>query len=90
MASYSKLYSLATPGELFMFYLGHFMSAVGGGALPVTFAYLIGNAFDIFNPALNPKGFEAALYDLLYKYAIVGAVLFLCSYASFTLLLIFG
>jgi len=90
MVPYSKLYSLATPCELFQFYLGHFMSVVAGGALPVTFAYLIGDAFDIFNPTLNPKNFQEALYDLLYKYAIVGAALMLCSYASYTLLLIFG
>lgn len=56
----------------------------------MTFAYLIGNAFDIFNPALNPKGFEEALYSLLYKYVIIGGVLFLASYGSYTLLLIFG
>lgn len=90
MAPYSKLYSLATPCELFQFYLGQFFSAIAGAALPVTFAYLIGNAFDIFNPASDPEGFEEALYDLLIKYAIVGACLMGCSYASYTLLLIFG
>jgi hypothetical protein len=72
MAPYSKLYSLATPCELFQFYLGQFFSAIAGAALPVTFAYLIGNAFDIFNPASDPEGFEEALYDLLIKYSIVG------------------
>jgi hypothetical protein len=90
MAPYSKLYSLATPCEKFQFYLGQAFAVVAGGALPVTFAYLIGNAFDIFNPTADPEGFEDALYDLLIKYSIVGAFLLGCSYASYTLLLIFA
>ena len=56
----------------------------------MSFAYLIGNAFDIFSPTADQEGFENALYDLLIKYAIVGALLMFCSYASYTLLLIFA
>jgi hypothetical protein len=57
MVPYSKLYCLATGGEKLMFYFSFVFSALSGAAMPVTFAYLIGDAFDIFNPKESEEDF---------------------------------
>jgi hypothetical protein len=57
MVPYSKLYCLATGGEKLMFYFSFVFSALSGAAMPVTFAYLLGDAFDIFNPKESEEDF---------------------------------
>lgn len=90
MVPFSKLISLATPCERLMFLFGHFSAFVSGAIVPVTFAYLVGNAFDIFNPKLSKDEFKSAMMTLVIEYCSIGLGLLLFSYLYYTLLLIFA
>ena len=87
---YSKLYSLATRGEMCFMYIGWLTASLAGLGMP-SFVFLIGSIVDSFNPATtSPTKMLSTIKMMSGIFGLIGLFVWVTTYISYSSLLIFG
>lgn len=89
MESYSKMLSLATRREMFMFYGGHFFASMTGFAIP-TSLLLLGEAFNSFGPGSTADELLQTIKDLVGIMIAIAVTAFITMYLGWMLLGVFS
>lgn len=89
MASYSKLFSLATKQEMALFVVGHIFAAITGGVIPL-FMLVFGDTIEAFDPRKTSEETMAIINNMLVIFLSIGAGVWITGYLYYVLLLTFG
>lgn len=88
---YSKLYSLATPADKVLMYIGWASAAICGLGMP-SFVFLIGDVIDAFDPRITGSKEEmlSVIEEMCLIFACVGVGIWILSYVNYAFLIIFS